>query len=98
MSRYVLTPRARADIFNVRSYIADEREAAADRVEQAIYDGCEFVSSAPSRAIRVPTSRIGYSDSGLSLDIRTTQLCIDPMSLRRRSSRFFTGNETYDAC
>ncbi len=43
---YVLTPLARADIFNIWSYIAED---AADRVEQAIYDACAFVAEAPMR-------------------------------------------------
>lgn len=38
MSAYVLTPLARTDIFNIWSYIADDNEVAADRVEQAIYE------------------------------------------------------------
>jgi plasmid stabilization system protein ParE len=49
MSAYALTPLAKADIFNIWSYIAEDSEAAADRVEQAIYDACAFVAEAPSR-------------------------------------------------
>jgi plasmid stabilization system protein ParE len=49
MSAYALTPLAKADIFNIWSYIAEDSEAAADRVEQAIYDTCAFVAEAPSR-------------------------------------------------
>ena len=49
MSAYVLTPLAKADIFNIWSYIADGSEDAADRVEQAIYDACRFVAEAPLR-------------------------------------------------
>jgi plasmid stabilization system protein ParE len=47
MSAYALTPLAKADIFEIWSYIADDSEKAADRVEQAIYDACAFVSEAP---------------------------------------------------
>ena len=47
MMPYVLTPLAKADIFNIWSYIADDNEDAADRVEQAIYDACAFVAEAP---------------------------------------------------
>jgi plasmid stabilization system protein ParE len=36
MSAYVLTSLAEADIFDIWSYIADDSEDAADRVEQAI--------------------------------------------------------------
>jgi plasmid stabilization system protein ParE len=49
MSVYALTPLAKADIFNIWSYIANDSEAAADRVEQAIYDACAFVAEAPMR-------------------------------------------------
>jgi plasmid stabilization system protein ParE len=49
MSGYVLTPLAKADIFSIWSFIADDREDAADRVEQAIYDACAFVAEAPKR-------------------------------------------------
>lgn len=49
MSRYVLTPMANSDIFEIWSYIAENSEAAADRVEQAIYDACEFLAQGSSR-------------------------------------------------
>jgi len=38
MSAYALTPLAKADIFDIWSFIAEGSEKAADRVEQAIYD------------------------------------------------------------
>ena len=47
MSDYALTALAKTDIFDIWSYIADDREDAANRVEQAIYDACAFVSDAP---------------------------------------------------
>ncbi len=49
MSGYVLTPLAKADIFHIWSYIVDDSESAADRVEQAIYDACAFVAEGPMR-------------------------------------------------
>jgi plasmid stabilization system protein ParE len=49
MSTYALTPLAKADIFEIWSYIAEESKNAADRVEQAIYDACAFVAEAPMR-------------------------------------------------
>jgi plasmid stabilization system protein ParE len=49
MSVYALTPLAQADLFDIWSYIARSSEEAADRVEQAIYDACEFVAEAPTR-------------------------------------------------
>ena len=49
MSVYALTPLAKADIFDIWSYIAEGSEDAADRVEQAIYDACAFVAEAPMR-------------------------------------------------
>ena len=49
MSAYALTPLAKADIFDIWSYIANDSEDAANRVEQAIYDACAFVAEAPMR-------------------------------------------------
>ncbi len=44
MSGYALTPLAKADIFDIWSYIASHSERAADRVEQAIYDACAVLA------------------------------------------------------
>ncbi len=49
MSSYALTPLAKVDIFDIWSYIADDSEDIANRVEQAIYDACAFVAEAPMR-------------------------------------------------
>jgi plasmid stabilization system protein ParE len=49
MSAYSLTPLAKMDIFGIWSYIAARSEDAADRVERAIYQACEFVAEAPLR-------------------------------------------------
>ncbi len=49
MSVYVLTPLARADIFDIWAYIEENSETAADRVEQAIYDACAFLAEGPLR-------------------------------------------------
>ena len=49
MSAYVLTPLAKADIFDIWSYIANDSEDAAGRVERAIYDACALVAEAPMR-------------------------------------------------
>jgi len=49
MSAYALTPLAKADVFEIWSYIAEDSENAADRVERAIYDACAFVAEAPMR-------------------------------------------------
>jgi plasmid stabilization system protein ParE len=48
MRGYALTPLARADISETWAYIADDNEDAADRVERAFYDACEFVAERPS--------------------------------------------------
>jgi plasmid stabilization system protein ParE len=47
MSGYALTPLAKADIFDIWSYIAKESEDAAARVEQAIYNACSFLADGP---------------------------------------------------
>ena len=49
MSAYVLTPLARADIFDIWAYIAENSETAADHVEQGIYDACAFLAEGPLR-------------------------------------------------
>ena len=49
MSSFELTPLAKADIFDIWSYIADDNENAANLVEQAIYDACDFIAAAPMR-------------------------------------------------
>jgi plasmid stabilization system protein ParE len=49
MTAWVLTPLAKADIFQIWSYIAGDNEDAADRVERAIYDACAFVAGDPVR-------------------------------------------------
>ncbi len=49
MSAYALTALAKADIFEIWSYIAEDSENLADRVAQAIYDTCTFVAESPMR-------------------------------------------------
>jgi plasmid stabilization system protein ParE len=49
MSVYALKPLAKADIFDIWSYVTGDNQDAADRVEQAIYDGCAFVAVLMSR-------------------------------------------------
>jgi plasmid stabilization system protein ParE len=48
-SDYVLTPLAKADIFDIWAYIAENSESVADLVEQAIYDACAFLAHGPAR-------------------------------------------------
>ena len=57
MSVYALTPLAKADIFDIWSYIAEDSEDAANRVERAIYDACAFVAEALCAAIPGLTSQ-----------------------------------------
>jgi plasmid stabilization system protein ParE len=47
MSRYAFTPLAKADLFDIWRYIADDSEDAADRVERAIYDACALWLNLP---------------------------------------------------
>ena len=57
MSAYALTPLAKADIFDIWSYIAEDSENAANRVEEAIYDAC---------AVAAETSMRGHSRPDLT--------------------------------
>jgi plasmid stabilization system protein ParE len=47
MSSFVLTPLAKADVFEIWCYIAQDSEAAADRVESAVFEACAFVTESP---------------------------------------------------
>jgi plasmid stabilization system protein ParE len=49
MSDYALTALAKTDIFDIWSCIAEHNQNAADRVEQAIYDACDFLAEGPLR-------------------------------------------------
>jgi plasmid stabilization system protein ParE len=49
MKSFALTALAKADTFKIWSYIAENSEQAADRVEQAIFDACAFVAESPMR-------------------------------------------------
>jgi len=64
MSGYALTPLAKADIFEIWSFIAEDNENAADRVEQAIYDGCRFLAEGPLRGHSRPDLTTGRFGSG----------------------------------
>ena len=59
MSGYVLTPLAKADIFDIWTYVAENSEPVADRVEEAIYDACAFLAEGTLRGHSRPdlTSR-----------------------------------------
>jgi plasmid stabilization system protein ParE len=57
MSAYVLTPLAKAGIFDIWAYIAENSESAAGRVEQAIYDACAFSQKVRCVATRGRTLR-----------------------------------------
>jgi plasmid stabilization system protein ParE len=47
MTGYRFTPQALNDVFAIWSYIAQDNVAAADRVERAVYDSCEFLADSP---------------------------------------------------
>ncbi|HKW65231.1 MAG TPA: type II toxin-antitoxin system RelE/ParE family toxin [Candidatus Acidoferrum sp.] len=47
MTHYQFTPQALDDLFEIWSYIAEDNAAAADYVEEAIYDACEFLARSP---------------------------------------------------
>jgi plasmid stabilization system protein ParE len=59
MSEYRFTPQAVADLFDIWSFIADDNPSAADKVEQAIFRACDFLSDSPlaGRTRRDLTSR-----------------------------------------
>jgi plasmid stabilization system protein ParE len=58
MSGYALTPLAKADIFDIWSYIAEDNQDAADSVEQATYDACAFLAAGKSLHPAIADSRL----------------------------------------
>ena len=81
----------RADIFEIWSYIAEDNEKAADRVEQAIYDACAFVAEVPAEGVPAPTSPDIRCVSGRLPVIPTTPLSTGLRLLHFRLSPFYTG-------
>lgn len=61
MSAYVLTPLAKADIFNIWSYIVEDNEDAASRVERV---RASLLPKFPCVAIPGPTSQLVRFVSG----------------------------------
>jgi plasmid stabilization system protein ParE len=51
LSRYQLTPQAADDLFEIWSYIARDSVAAANRLEDAVYDACAFLAEGPWRGM-----------------------------------------------
>jgi plasmid stabilization system protein ParE len=47
VSGYSLTVSAEDDLFGIWRYIARDNIAAANRVERAIYEACEFLARSP---------------------------------------------------
>jgi plasmid stabilization system protein ParE len=49
MIGYALTPQARADLSEIWTYIAEDNELAADKVANAIREGCSLLADGPWR-------------------------------------------------
>ncbi|MGC2162874.1 MAG: type II toxin-antitoxin system RelE/ParE family toxin [Silvibacterium sp.] len=47
MDQYQLTSKAKEDLFAILDYIAADNPAAADRVEAAMLESCNFLASTP---------------------------------------------------
>jgi antitoxin ParD1/3/4 len=95
MSVYALTPLAKADIFEIWCYVAEDSEDAANRVEQAIYEACAFVAEAPLRG----HSRRDLTTRSLRFWTVTRypnySIVYRPETAPFRSSLFCTGREIY---
>src|SRR5271165_1508818 len=96
MSGYVLTPLAKADVFDIWSYIADDSEDAADRVELAIYEACAFVAEEPSRrhSSYTPATTLRF---WTLTRYPNTPLSTGPKPLPLRLSRFCMAKEIFHA-
>ena len=57
MKGYELSPEATEDLQEIWVYIADENPAAADKLEEDIYEACELLANNP---------RLGHRRSGLT--------------------------------
>ncbi len=97
MSGYALTPLAKADIFDIWSYIADDSEDTANRVEQPIYDACAFVAEAPRRGHSRPDPTTRSLRFWTLTAIPTTPLSTGQRRPPFRLSRFCTGEGIYAA-
>jgi plasmid stabilization system protein ParE len=49
MSSYQFTPQAIDDLFEIWTFIARDNADAANRVEEAVYEACAFLSEGPLR-------------------------------------------------
>lgn len=47
MTRYLFTPQALDDLFDIWTYIAQDNLDAANRVEEEIYNSCELLANSP---------------------------------------------------
>ncbi len=47
MNKYLFTPQALADLFDIWSFIANDNPSAADEVEQAVFRACDFLADSP---------------------------------------------------
>jgi len=47
MTKYKFTPQAITDLFDIWSFIAGDNPAAADRVEEAVFNACDFLADSP---------------------------------------------------
>jgi plasmid stabilization system protein ParE len=80
---------AKADIFDIWSYIASDSEEAAERVERAIYTGCAFVAESPMRGHSRPGSQPVHFISGHGLAIPTTPSSTGRTRFLFKLSQFF---------
>jgi len=72
MEKYELTPEAVSDLFEIWNFISQNNPEAADRVEEAIFRACDFLSDSPlaGRARRdLTSSPVRF---GLYIRIRST--------------------------
>ena len=91
------TPLAKADIFDIWSYIAEKNEDAALSVEQAIYDAGAFLADGPLRGLSRPDLTTRPVRSGRSPAIPTTPSFTGPKPPRFKLSPSCMGEEISDA-
>lgn len=98
MSGYAFTPLAKADIFDIWSYIAEENEDAALSVDKQSTTLAPFLPMDHYYVvIQGPISQAGPSVSGRSPAIPTTPSFTGPKPPRFRLSPSCMGKEISDA-
>jgi plasmid stabilization system protein ParE len=94
MTLFRFTPQAEADLFQIWSYIASDNPEAAERVKNAIYETCGFLSDGPTRGQTRKDLTVRPLRFWTCRSTRTTSLVTIPELHLDRSSVFCMAGAT----